>query len=148
MPGVPIPLPPAAVPGTAENKVLAEATIRAIQAASEAVGNVYGRCAQALGRAWDRMFSGGGNEANDAEQPAAKPDREQRPDDVPTGTKPVDEDRRLDREKIHSIKDQIGAGARDWVGIDPEGKIWTNEGGKGANQGPFTDYINRGKGRR
>jgi hypothetical protein len=61
MPGVPIPLPPAAVPGTAENKVLAEATIRAIQAASEAVGNVYGRCAQALGRAWDRMFSENGD---------------------------------------------------------------------------------------
>jgi RHS repeat-associated protein len=60
MPGVPIPLPPAAVPGTAENKVLAEATIRAIQAASEAVSNVYGRCAQALGRAWDRMFNENG----------------------------------------------------------------------------------------
>ena len=57
MPGLPIPLPPAAMPGTAENKVLAEATIRALQAASEAVSNVYGRCAQALGRAWDRMFS-------------------------------------------------------------------------------------------
>lgn len=59
MPGLPIPLPPAAVPGTAENKVLADATIRALQAARDAVGNAYGRCAQALGRAWDRMFSDG-----------------------------------------------------------------------------------------
>jgi hypothetical protein len=68
MPGLPIPLPPAAVPGTAENKALAEATIRAMQAASEAVGNVYGRCAQALGRAWDRMFSEG--EADASEKPS------------------------------------------------------------------------------
>jgi hypothetical protein len=86
--------------------------------------------------------------ANSEEQPSAKPDREQRPDDVPTGTKPVDKDKRLDREKIHGIKDQIGAGAKDWVGIDPAGNIWTNEAGKGANQGPYTDYINSGKGRR
>lgn len=74
MPGLPIPLPPAAVPGTAENKVLTEATIRAIQAASEAVSNVYGRCAQALGRAWDRMFSENGEGANSASTPPGGPD--------------------------------------------------------------------------
>ena len=73
MPGLPIPLPPAAVPGTAENKVLAEATIRAIQAASEAVSNVYGRCAQALGRAWDRMFSENGDGAGKPELQSTEP---------------------------------------------------------------------------
>jgi uncharacterized protein RhaS with RHS repeats len=73
---------------------------------------------------------------------AVKPDREQRPDDVPTGTKPVDKDKRLDREKIHGIKGQIGAQPRDWVGIDADGNIWTNEGGSGANQGHYTDFVN------
>lgn len=72
----------------------------------------------------------------------AKPNREQRPDDVPSGTKPVDEDKRLDREKIHGIKDQLRAGARDWVGIDKQGNIWTNEGGEAANQGHYTDFEN------
>jgi RHS repeat-associated protein len=85
--------------------------------------------------------------SNGEEQSDVKPDREQRPNDVPTGTKPVDQDRRLDRQKIHDIKDQLGAGPKDWVGIDPSGNIWTSEGGKGANQGPYSDYINSGKGR-
>ena len=72
----------------------------------------------------------------------AKPGRAQRPEGTPPGTKPVDQDKRLDRGKIHEIKDQLGAGATDWVGIDAEGNIWTNEGGQGANQGPYTDYVN------
>jgi len=38
----------------------------------------------------------------------AKPGRAQRPEGVPSGTKPVDQDKRLDREKIHEIKDQLG----------------------------------------
>jgi RHS repeat-associated protein len=80
--------------------------------------------------------------ANSDDKSKAKPSREQRPDDVPAGTKPVDEDKRLDREKIHGIKDQLGAGARDWLGIDKQGNIWTNEGGKAANQGHYTDFEN------
>lgn len=71
----------------------------------------------------------------------AKPDREQKPDGCPTGTRPVDRDRRLDREKIHGIKGQINAGARDWVGISPDGRIWTNEGGVAVDNGPYTDYL-------
>jgi hypothetical protein len=43
----------------------------------------------------------------------AKLDREQRPDDCPVGTRPIDKDRRLDRDKIHRIKDGINAGAKD-----------------------------------
>jgi RHS repeat-associated protein len=73
-----------------------------------------------------------------------KPDREQKPDDCPAGTKPVDQDKRLDREKIHKIKGKGGlnAGPKDWVGIDPNGNIWTNEGGHGTNNGHYTDYLN------
>jgi hypothetical protein len=71
----------------------------------------------------------------------AKPDREQKPDGCPTGTRPVDRDKRLDREKIHGIKGQINAGARDWVGISPDGRIWTNEGGVAVDNGPYTDYL-------
>ena len=71
----------------------------------------------------------------------AKPDREQKPDGCPTGTRPVDRDKRLDREKIHGIKGQIGAGARDWVGISPDGRVWTNEGGVAVDNGPYTDYL-------
>ena len=72
----------------------------------------------------------------------SKPDREQKPDNCPTGTKPVDKDKRLDRGKIHDIKRQLGAAPKDWVGIDRDGNIWTNEGGEATNNGPFTDYIN------
>jgi hypothetical protein len=102
MPGLPIPLPPAAVPGTAENKVLTDATIRAIQAASEAVSNVYGRCAQALGRAWDRMFSGNG-EGADGEQKRPELDSTGKvhgsiPDHVPEDAKP---------EQLNELKDDL-----------------------------------------
>jgi RHS repeat-associated protein len=101
MPGVPIPLPPAAVPGTAENKVLAEATIRAIQAASEAVSNVYGRCAQALGRAWDRMFSESGEGADEQKLPELDSTGKVHgsiPDHLPEGAKP---------EQLNELKDDL-----------------------------------------
>ncbi len=89
-----------------------------------------------------------GKKARSEGKSKVKPDREQRPEDVPANTKPVDQDKRLDREKIHDIKDQIGASPKDWVGIDPKGNIWINEAGKGANQGPYTDYIRSSKDRR
>jgi RHS repeat-associated protein len=81
------------------------------------------------------------NDKNDKNNKKVKPDREQKPDDAPEGTRGVDKDKRLDREKIHEIKRQIGAGAKDWVGIDREGNIWTNEGGQAANQGHYQDFI-------
>ncbi|MCA2971663.1 MAG: RHS repeat-associated core domain-containing protein [Acidobacteriaceae bacterium] len=71
----------------------------------------------------------------------AKPDREQKPDGCPTGTRPVDKDKRLDRPKIHGIKDALNAGPKDWVGISPDGRIWTNEGGIAVDNGPYTDYL-------
>jgi RHS repeat-associated protein len=90
-------------------------------------------------------FSEGNGEGSNGDEAkpdeGAKPDREQKPDGCPAGTKPVDKDKRLDREKIHGIKDQLQAGLRDWVGISPDGRIWTNEGGVAADNGPYTDYL-------
>ena len=51
-------------------------------------------------------------------------------------------DKRLDRVKIHPIKDQIGARPKDWVGISPDGRIWTNEGEAAVDNGPYEDYLN------
>ena len=47
---------------------------------------------------------------NDDGAAKPKPSREQKPDDCPPNTKPVEKDKRLDREKIHRIKDGLGAG--------------------------------------
>ena len=68
----------------------------------------------------------------------AKPDREQRPDDAPPGTKDIDKDKRVDRGLIHDIKKRIGA--KDWVGISPDGTIWINEGGKASEWGHISDW--------
>jgi RHS repeat-associated protein len=75
------------------------------------------------------------------EEEKAKPDREQKPNGCPTGTRPVDRDKRLDREKIHRIKDGISAEPNDWVGISPDGRIWTNSNGRPVDNGPFSDYL-------
>jgi hypothetical protein len=74
-------------------------------------------------------------------QMAAKPPREQRPDNCPTGTKPIDKVPGLTKDDIHGIKDGINAGPRDWVGISPDGNVWINEGGVGSDQGPLGDYL-------
>jgi RHS repeat-associated protein len=87
-----------------------------------------------------------GSGADTEDQQKAKPDREQRPYDVPTGTKPIDQDKRLDRQKIHDIKRQLGAQPKDWVGVDRDGNIWTNEAGSGTNQGHYQDFLNEKKG--
>jgi RHS repeat-associated protein len=71
----------------------------------------------------------------------SKPNREQRPDNCPTGTKPIDKYPGLDRGDIHGIKDGINAGAKDWVGISPDGHVWINEDGEGSDQGPYEDYL-------
>jgi filamentous hemagglutinin len=68
----------------------------------------------------------------------AKPDREQRPAGLPTDTKPIDKDKRLDRGLIHDIK--RGLGARDWVGVSPDGTVWINEGGNAVEWGQISDW--------
>lgn len=41
--------------------------------------------------------------------------RRSKPTNCPANTKSIDQHPDLDREDIHDIKDQIGAGPRDWV---------------------------------
>lgn len=66
--------------------------------------------------------------------------RSSKPDDCPTGTKPIDQVG-WDRGKIHGVKDAIGAGPKDWVGVDAHGNVW-GHGEEGAeNWGPWTDLI-------
>jgi RHS repeat-associated protein len=71
----------------------------------------------------------------------AKPSREQRPDDCPVGTKPIDQWPGLSSDDIHGIKRGINAKGKDWVGISPDGKVWINEGGEGSEQGYLDDYL-------
>ena len=48
----------------------------------------------------------------------------------------------LDKDKVHDIKKGVGAGPKDWVGIDPDGNVWTgDENNQGVNHGPFGDYL-------
>ncbi|KAB8194411.1 type IV secretion protein Rhs, partial [Lysobacter maris] len=70
-----------------------------------------------------------------------KPSREQKPEDCPAGTKPIDQVPGLSSEDIHRIKDGVSAGPRDWVGISPDGNVWINEGGEASDQGHFGDYL-------
>ncbi|MDP2369135.1 hypothetical protein, partial [Rhodoferax sp.] len=71
-----------------------------------------------------------------------KPDSTKKPDGLPTGTKDVDKDKRLKGgNKIHDIKDEIGAGPQDWTGISPDGHIWTNVEGAPYDWGHYSDLI-------
>jgi len=58
-----------------------------------------------------------------------KPSREQKPDNCPTGTKPIDQEPGLSTDDIHKIKKGVNAGPRDWVGISPKRHVWINEDG-------------------
>lgn len=67
--------------------------------------------------------------------------RESKPTDAPRGTKPIDE-MGLDKDKVHGIKDGVGAGPKDWVGISPEGHVITSDGdGHSVDHGPAEDYL-------
>ena len=70
--------------------------------------------------------------------------RRSRPTDAPSGTKPIDKDRRV-RGKVHKIKDGIRAGNDDWVGIAPDGDVITTdpETGEAENHGPYEDFLPR-----
>jgi hypothetical protein len=45
-----------------------------------------------------------------------------RPTNAPRGTRPIDK-MGYNRGKIHGIKDAVGAGPADWVGITPDGRV-------------------------
>jgi hypothetical protein len=68
--------------------------------------------------------------------------RGSKPKDAPRGTKPIDQTG-LDHDQIHDIKDGVGAGPADWVGISPDGHVITNdENGNAEDHGPWEDYTN------
>jgi hypothetical protein len=81
--------------------------------------------------------------SNGEERGSGEKTRQSKPRDAPRGTKPIDQSG-LDREDVHKIKDGIGAGPRDWVGITPEGHVITSdEDGNAEDHGPFESYLPR-----
>ena len=65
-----------------------------------------------------------------------------KPKTYPRGTVPIDKFKPwLTREQIHRIKQRLGLGPKDWVGIDPDGNVIVNDGEGGSeSQGNWHDY--------
>jgi hypothetical protein len=68
--------------------------------------------------------------------------RQQKPKNVPSGTIPIEQDPELDHEDREKIKEGIGAGPKDWVGISPEGQVISgDEEGNAVDHRPKQDYL-------
>ncbi|OQX04114.1 MAG: hypothetical protein BWK80_54240 [Desulfobacteraceae bacterium IS3] len=99
--------------------------------------------AEDLEKLWDRL-SGKDKDAPCLQ--AKKDDKKKskpgsKPKNCPKGTKPIDESG-LSKDEIHEIKAGVGAGAKDWTGITPDGDVITNgPDGEAYNNGPFKDYL-------
>lgn len=69
--------------------------------------------------------------------------RQSKPKDAPPGTVPIDQSGKS-RDEIHGIKDGIGAGPKDWVGITPDGHVITSDAdGNSEDHGSADDYAHR-----
>ncbi|WP_422015298.1 glycine zipper domain-containing protein [Roseateles sp.] len=68
-----------------------------------------------------------------------------KPKNCPAGTIPIDQakgPRGWDKEELHGIKDGVGAGPPDWVGITPDGRVITGDSnGNAVDNGPAKDYL-------
>lgn len=75
----------------------------------------------------------------------AAPKPGSKPDGCPVGTIPIDQakgPRGWDKDDVHGIKDGIGAGSRDWVGVTPDGHVISgNHEGNAVDNGPAEDYL-------
>ncbi|MBE1525993.1 RHS repeat-associated protein [Sphingopyxis sp. OAS728] len=80
------------------------------------------------------------HDSSDAPRPEDRR-RGTRPTDAPRGTRPVDSVG-IDKDGVHEIKDGIGAKPNDWVGIAPNGDIYTTDPltGEAINDGNIGDY--------
>jgi hypothetical protein len=65
------------------------------------------------------------------------------PKNVPRGTRPID--RWVSpKDDIQDIKDGVGAGPRDWVGVSPEGDVYLKDpNGKSVYAGHVDNFTNR-----
>lgn len=65
------------------------------------------------------------------------------PTNAPRGTRPIDR-WGIPRGDIHDIKDGLGAGPSDWVGVAPDGEVITSgPNGEAVSGGHVDDYTNR-----
>jgi hypothetical protein len=80
--------------------------------------------------------------SNGDEDPSER-SRQSRPRNAPPGTVPIDQSGKS-RDEVHEIKEEIGAGPRDWVGISPEGHvISTDPDGSAVDHGSAEEYLHR-----
>jgi hypothetical protein len=66
------------------------------------------------------------------------PGPQPKPKNCPSGTVPVDQAKLPPGVKPHDIKDDVGAGATDWVGVAPNGDVITSDAeGNAVINGPY-----------
>jgi RHS repeat-associated protein len=74
----------------------------------------------------------------------AKPKPGSKPKNCPAGTLPIDQYPGLSKDDVHDIKDAVGAGPRDWTGIDRDGNVITGDPltGDAVPNGPYGPMVN------